>query len=205
MIERLKHIKPIKEYEEKAKEYIKEFYEYNSKINGVGGLNRYLDNYDEWLNKLEEDENRIPTEEKVPAKTFFLVSENDDKIVGMINIRLILNETLKKYGGHIGYSIRPTERNKGYNKINLYLALLCCQEHGIEEVLMDCDRDNLASAKTIKALGGILIREYYDDINGKCFVQDYSIDVNKTISDYSKIYSPYINDTNKTNNLSKQN
>ena len=126
-MEKLKHIKPSKEYEQDALEYINEFYEYNSDINGTGGLQRYLDNYDEWLEKLEEDRTRITNEEKVPAETYFLVRENDNKIVGMINIRLTLNENLKKFGGHIGYSIRPTERKKGYNKVNLYLGLLCCK------------------------------------------------------------------------------
>ena len=123
-MEKLKHVKPSKEYEQEALEYINEFYEYNSDINGTGGLQRYLDNYDGWLEKLEEDRTRIPNEEKVPAETYFLVRENDNKIVGMINIRLTLNENLKKFGGHIGYSIRPTERKKGYNKVNLYLGLL---------------------------------------------------------------------------------
>lgn len=152
-MEKLKHIKPSKEYEQEALEYINEFYEYNSDINGTGGLQRYLDNYDKWLEKLEEDRTRIPNEEKVPAETYFLVRENDNKIVGMINIRLTLNENLKKFGGHIGCSIRPTERKKGYNKVNLYLGLLCCKEHGISEVLMDCDKSNLGSAKTMQALG----------------------------------------------------
>lgn len=59
----------------------------------------------------------------VPNKTFFLIRCEDNKIVGMINIRLELNEKLKNSGGHIGYSVRPTERRKGYNKINLYLGL----------------------------------------------------------------------------------
>lgn len=95
-MEKLKHIKPSKEYEQEALEYINEFYEYNSDINGSGGLHKYLDNYDKWLEKLEEDRNRIPNEEKVPAETYFLVRESDNKIVGMINIRLALNENLKK-------------------------------------------------------------------------------------------------------------
>lgn len=89
----------------------------------LGGLYRYLDDYECWLKKLEEDYIRTPNEEKVPARTYFLVRENDKRIVDMINIRLALNEKLKKQGGHIGYSIRPTERRKGYNKINLYLGL----------------------------------------------------------------------------------
>ena len=191
-MEKLKHIKPSKEYEQEALEYINEFYEYNSDINGTGGLQRYLDNYDKWLEKLEEDRTRITNEEKVPAETYFLVRENDNKIVGMINIRLTLNENLKKFGGHIGYSIRPTERKKGYNKVNLYLGLLCCKEHGISEVLMDCDKSNLGSAKTMQALGGKLIKEYYDDTYAHCIVQDYIINVEEAIEKYSSIYEPFI-------------
>ena len=129
---------------EDAVEFINEFYEYNSNINGVGGLNRYLDNYEGWLEKLEEDYTREPSEEKVPARTYFFVRERDKRIIGMINIRLALNEKLKKYGGHIGYSIRPTERGNGYNKYNLYLGLKVCNEYGINEVFMDADINNPA-------------------------------------------------------------
>ena len=120
-MEKLKHIKSNKNYEKEAIEYIKEFYKYNSKINGVNEIYKYLDNYDEWLLKLEKDRNIIPNEEKVPSETFFLLREKDNKIIGIINIRLALNEKLKKFGGHIGYSIRPTERRKGHNIVNLYL------------------------------------------------------------------------------------
>ena len=95
------------------------------------------------------------------------------KIIGMINIRLALNERLRHYGGHIGYSIRPTERGKGYNKINLYLALKVCEQHGIESVFMDADLNNPASWRTMESLGGKRIREYYDDINAHCIVVDY--------------------------------
>lgn len=185
-MEKLIHVKPTKDHEQQAIEYIQEFYEYNSEINGVGGLNRYLEDYVGWLKKLEEDRNTIPNAERVPAETFFLIRESDNRIVGMINIRLALNEKLKKYGGHIGYSIRPTERRKGYNKINLYLALKECQKHGISEVLMDCDKDNLGSAKTMQSLGAKLTREYYDDEIAKCMVQDYIIDVNDAIKNYEK-------------------
>lgn len=191
-MEKFKHVRPTKEYEKQAIEYINEFYQYKSEINGVGGLQKFLDNYDGWLLKLEEDRNRIPNEEKVPAETFFLVRENDNRIVGMINIRLVLNEKLKKFGGNIGYSIRPTERKKGYNKINLYLGLLCCQEHNIDEVLLDCDKNNPASAKTMIALGGELLREYYDEENAKCIVQDYKINVKKSIIDNEEKYNKFI-------------
>ena len=172
--------------------YINEFYKYNSQINGTGGLHRYLDDYEGWLKKLNEDYSRIPSKEKVPARTYFLIRENDNKIIGMINIRLALNEKLKKFGGNIGYSIRPTERGKGYNKINLYLGLKVCQNYGISKVLMDADKDNPASWKTIEALGGINIREFFDSENAHCIVKDYEIDVDESISKNSIIYEPMV-------------
>lgn len=181
-MEKFKLVSPTLERREEAFEFMSEFYKYDSDIHGVGGLNRYLDNYEAWLKKLEDDRNRIPNEEKVPAETFFLIRENDNKIIGMVNIRLALNERLRKVNGNIGYCIRPTERQKGYNKINLYLALLVCQKHGLKEVMLDCDKNNLGSAKTIQALCGKLEKEYYDEETYKCIVQTYWINVDEAIN-----------------------
>ena len=190
-MEKFKHVKPQIEHERQAIEYINEFYKYNSKINGVGGLDKYLDNYSTWLQKLDEDIKRKPTKEKVPSETFFLIRKNDNKIVGMINIRLELNENLKKIGGHIGYSIRPEERKKGYNKINLYLGLKECQKHGIKDVLMDCDKDNIGSSKTMQALNGVLIKEWYDKQKDRT-IQYYIIDVDKSLENNKEKYEVFI-------------
>ena len=167
-----------------AVEYIREFHEYGSNINGTGGLDRFTDNYDGWLEKLEQDYTREPDREKVPARTFFLVRDTDRRIVGMINIRFCLNERLSRCGGHIGYSIRPTERGKGYNRINLYLGLKVCAAHGIDRVFLDADLNNPASWRTMEALGGIRVREYYDDVYAHCTVVDYNIDVGKALKDH---------------------
>lgn len=179
-----------------AIDYIAEFREYNSDINGVGGLDRFLDDYEGWLEKLEVDYNRVPSEEKVPARTYFLVREGDKRIVGMINIRLALNEKLKKFGGNIGYSIRPTERKKGYNNINLYLGLKVSQQYGIKEVLLDADLDNPASWKTMESLGGVMTREFFDDEFSNCVVRDYIINVDESIAKYSSLYEPMLEQTN---------
>lgn len=191
-MERFKFVVPSIEWKQQAIEYINEFYIYNSEINGAGGLHRYLDDYEGWLVKLENDYNTVPSEERVPARTYFLVRENDNKIVGMINIRLALNEKIKKYGGHIGYSIRPTERRKGYNKINLYLGLKVCNKYGINEVLMDADKDNPASWRTIEALGGKCIREHFDNEIANCVVKYYIIVVNSAIMANKDKYELFI-------------
>ncbi len=57
---------------EDAVGFINEFYEFKSEINGTGGLHRFLDNYEGWLEKLQRDYTRTASEEKVPARTFFL-------------------------------------------------------------------------------------------------------------------------------------
>lgn len=178
---------PGPERKEDAAAYVREFYAYGSDINGTGGLHRYLDDYEGWLEKLEKDRVREPDEEKVPARTYFLVRESDRRIVGMINVRLALNGKLRRFGGHIGYSIRPTERGKGYNRINLYLGLKVCARYGIETAFLDADLDNPASWRTMEALGGERIRTYYDGEFAHCMMVDYRIDVKKALQEHAEL------------------
>lgn len=187
-------------------EYLEEFYADKSEAHGVGGLERYKDDYDGWLEKLVVDRVQMPNEERVPAETFFLMKrlpreshmlqEDVELLVGMINIRLVLNDNLWKFGGHIDYSIRPSERRKGYNKVNLYLALKVCQNHGIEVVLLDCDKDNIGSAKTMRALGGKLLREHtYQVTPGEdTTVQQYVIDVDAALEKYASQYDQFVSE-----------
>lgn len=162
----MKLVFPSLIYKDKAVEFINEFYEYNSDINGSGALDGYLENstYEEWMKKVYADIDiaNIP-QPRVPALTYFYVREDDDKIVGMINIRLALNEFLKKEGGHIGYCIRPTERQKHYATDMLKNALKVCDTLGIKEVVLTCDKSNVASANVIKNCNGELTEEFYSD------------------------------------------
>lgn len=88
------HIKPSMNYETDAIEYIQEHIDVGSPINGSGGLHRYLNDYQGWLEKLEQDKKRIPNSNMVPAETYYLIRQSDNRIVGMVNIRLSLNEKL---------------------------------------------------------------------------------------------------------------
>ena len=191
-MEKIYYEVPSLERKNDAIEYIKEHYKYKSNINGTGGLYRYLENYEGWLDKLKKDyAMTIPNEERVPARTYFLVRESDNRIIGMINIRTALNKRLSKCGGNIGYSIRPTERGKGYNKINLYLGLKVCNECGLETIFMDAYLDNPASWKTMEALGGIRVKEFYSE-DEKCMIVDYNINVKTALEKYREIYEPLI-------------
>ena len=189
-MERLYHVIPDESYRDQAIEYIEEHHRYNSNINGSGGLDHYVHDYDAWLNRLEEYRHCQADENRVPAETYMLIRESDNRLIGMVNIRLSLNERLQRIGGHIGYGIRPTERGHGYNEINLYLALLHCHEHGLDVVYLDCDDDNIASYRTMEALGGVLINTWEDPEEGLC--RRYAINVENAIENYQNTYEPRV-------------
>lgn len=185
--------KPTLKRKEDALNYINEILNNKSDTDGTNKLRHYIDNYEEWINKIESDETIILSEKSVPSKTFFLIRENDNKIVGMIHIRLALNEMLKELGGNIGYSIAPSERGKGYNKINLYLALVECKKNDMDIVMLDCVKDNVASWKTITALGGYLVKEEVKKYQDKdVVIQDYDINVNESLEKYKNTYESCI-------------
>lgn len=189
--EKFKLVIPTERYKRKAIKYIKEHRKYKSAINGSGALYEYLDDYETWLALLEDERAIEANNIHVPTETYFLVRANDDKIVGMINIRLALNEKIKNSYGSIGYGIRPTERRKGYNKINLYLGLLECQRRGMKSVILSCEKDNIGSSKTMLALGANFDREVYNEVSGK-FIQFYRIDVDYAVAMYKEEFSKYV-------------
>lgn len=95
----------------------------------------------------------------VPDSTFFCLDEERNMIVGAVNIRHYLNESLLLNGGHIGDGVRPSERKKGIATKMIALALDECKKLGIERVLMVCDKENIGSAKSIQNNGGIVENE----------------------------------------------
>lgn len=186
---------PSLERKDEIIEYLDEFIKYNSNINGTGSLDKIYDGYtfEEALERClnMKNEEYAKSINRVPGKTFLLIRKNDNKIVGTINIRWNLSEKMLEFGGHIGYGIRPTERRKGYNKIQLYLVLLEAQKLNLDKVMIDCSVDNLGSDKTIKALGGILERCELDE-SDNTMTNVYWINVDESIKKYKNEYSKYI-------------
>lgn len=179
-----------------ALEYLNELVEFESELNGTGSMDRCLNGwtYEEFLieNEKRKDKNYAYSINRCPSKTFFLIRQNDNKIVGMINIRYDISQKLLENGAsHIGYSIRPTERQKGYNKIQLYLGILEEQKIGEKRILLDCTVDNIGSNKSIISLGGVLEKTKLDKYDNE-MTNYYWIDVDKAINDNLKIYSDSI-------------
>lgn len=170
----LKLVSPSTKYKEQALEYKKEFIDADDNLAGGGGL-RESENFDEWLLHLKKysDEKTTPSD-KVPSQTFLAIREDDDKMVGIIDIRVKLNDYLLKFGGNIGYSIKINERRKGYAKEMLKLALEKSKEFGLKKVLITCDDTNIGSAKTIESNGGVLENKV---MNGQTLTRRYWINM----------------------------
>ena len=182
---------PSKNRKDQILDYINEIIIYNSETNGLGALSKIIDGYsfEEALEICLNMQYKKYAKKlgKSQVKTFLLIRKNDDKIIGCINIRWNLTDYMKKYSGNIGYGIRPTERNKGYNKINLYLGLLEAKKLNLNKVMLVCETNNLPSSKTIEALGGILERKEIDPNDG-VLTSYYWIDVNLSINMYKETF-----------------
>ncbi len=123
---------------------------------GMGSIEKFT-NFEDWFSKInKESEGKYLLPNRVPASTYILKDNNTKTVVGMFNIRHDLNDYLLNYGGHIGYSIKPSARLKGYGTEGLKLALEEIKKLGVSKVLITCNTLNDGSSKVIENCGGKL-------------------------------------------------
>lgn len=130
-------------------------------INWDGDFEDYLRR----MQILAKGEN-VPADD-VPRHTYFLMC--GEKIIGRSEIRRALNRELELKGGHIGADIRRSERKKGFGTLILQLTLKKAADLGLEKVLLTCDENNSASAKTIEKCGGVFEQKVICDQTGTTF------------------------------------
>ncbi len=173
----MKLIAPSMEYDSQIQAYRKEFLEYGGSMDGCGSLRRF-DRTQDWLDQVEALKTPETTPpDLVPMTQYIYVRESDNKMVGVIQIRHYFNEFLEKYAGHIGYSVCPSERRKGYATQMLRLVLPECKRLGIDHVLVSCVQGNEGSRKVILYNNGIYESTVYLQ-ERNIYLERYWIDLN---------------------------
>lgn len=164
--------KPAQSDLEEIEAFKREFIQTGSGMDGTGIL--CMTDAAHWLAYCHDMENCSP-DKGVRSLQYGLFSRNNNRLLGLLQIRLELKGYLIDFGGHIGYCVRPSERRKGYAKRMLQTALHLCKEQRLERVLVTCLEDNVASARTIEACGGQYEKTVYDDVNYQARMKRYWI------------------------------
>ena len=146
-------IKP--EYYESIKEYRDEVLKIGSKIDGLSQLEKY-DDIEKWdlNNKLYEQEETLPPGYAIGFVYAYICN---DEVVGLINFRPTANNNpyLSKYGGHIGYNVKPSKRRQGIgNRMLKDFLVICKNDYQLDRVMISCLENNEASRKIILNNGG---------------------------------------------------
>lgn len=155
-MEGMRLVVPDGSYSEGIEDFRKEFLEYGERKIPGGGCLRTCGNVENWFESITLLKNPDTVPDGYVASTQFLyVRNSDEKIVGIVQVRHYLNDYLEKYAGHVGGSIRPSERRKGYSTAMLSDAVRYCGEIGITDVLVTCSDGNEGSRRTIIRCGGV--------------------------------------------------
>lgn len=142
-------IKPSIENKRDAGFFMNECLELDGVVHGGGGMD-ICSTYEKWLLFLEQKRKKETLPKGyVLSETWFAMPKDDDKIIGIVDIRKELNEKLSWGGGNIGLSIRPHMRGEGLGKELLNLGIERCKELHMDRILLTCEEENLRAANMI--------------------------------------------------------
>lgn len=155
-------VEPSKIYAKQIREYRQDFLDTNCSMDGCGPLRKYKNPIIYILKCKKYTSPKTLPKGEVIATQFLYVRKSDMCVVGMIQVRHYFNDYLSKYGGHIGYSVKPSERRKGYATSMLNAVLPYCKEIGLDKILISCIDGNIGSEKAILNNGGVYESTVYE-------------------------------------------
>lgn len=151
-------VRPNKDMKKDIEEFKKEFFDHGEKVINGSEMLDMINDIDVWLTKVTNNTAKETCDSNWVVTDTFLAIE-DDRIIGIIDFRHELNDFLKDLG-HCGYSVRPTERNKGYATLMLKLLLAYVKKLGYESIYLSVKQDNISSIKTISKNNGEYERSF---------------------------------------------
>ena len=156
-------VRPNKELENEAIDFKNEFFKNGEyEINGSELWDKTED-YNIWYESVSKNISKKTVNPNwVVTDTFFAMRECDNKIIGIIDLRHELNDFLKDFG-HCGYSVRPSERKKGYATEMLKQLLEIARKNELKTIQLSCKNNNVPSIKTITKNGGVYQRSFEYD------------------------------------------
>ena len=177
-MEELRLVRPAQEHIQELQKFRQELLEAGD-ADSFAGCSRleYYEDMQEWLEMIWRQE-EWSEPEKVPSHVYLAIRQSDKRLVGIIDLRHHIDHPiLGLWGGHMGYSVRPDERGKGYAREMLRLNLENCRQRGMDKVMVTCSRNNPASERTILGCGGVLEKEVL--VDGE-WIKRYWITIGKT-------------------------
>lgn len=155
----IRFVRPTIELRDKATGFRQEFFDNGEMIINGSELLDKTESYDDWLKAVTDNmSEETVSPDWVVTDTFFVLDETD-RIIGIIDLRHTLNEFLKDFG-NCGYSVRPSERRKGYATKMLRHILGIAKDAGLNVLYLSVERSNEPSIKTILKNGGIYERSF---------------------------------------------
>ncbi len=170
-------VEPTMEYASELEAYRQEMLDAKSSFDGCFSMKRLADTKEfvesciHWSNPARE-----PDKHEAWGNVIMCFRKSDRKMIGCMQMHNILTERMQKYTGHVGYSVRPSERRKGYATKMLAKAKDFFKTFGFNEILVTCLTDNEGSRKTILKNGGVYQGNVYlpeDNVT----LEQYKIDL----------------------------
>ena len=171
----------LREVTKQDKEKIIEMYDEYMMSELIPGIDRFEGirdfekieklSFNDWIDDLEKNKYEKNLPESYSPHTLYLAINDNNKIVDAIGIRWKQVPVLMAFGGLIGYSVRPSQRGKGYASEMLKLALDKFKNTNIENILITCKDFNIASKKVIEKNGGIFENTYSNDDDGYTYLR----------------------------------
>ena len=152
-------VRPDSSTEAAALDFKQEFLDYGETVINGSELLDKTERYADWLKSVTDNANpEAVSPDWVLTDTFFAIDENG-RTVGIIDLRHTLNDFLRDFG-NCGYSVRPSERRKGYATEMLRQILKIATDAGLHALHLSVERDDLPSVRTIVKNGGVYERSF---------------------------------------------